>query len=309
MNQILSVEQQNIKKGKHTKKADNSTSVSTQTIMKFFAIVIIIFGMCIIGTGSYSMYQQSQMSIAQTKPTINTEESLETETVTVKVEHTKKLSKFIYYWNDEQPTELQCFEKKRFEQAITIPTGTNTLNVTVTDIKGQETKYQKTYTLAGDITIEFAVEGNNLKLTADGKEELSYLTYRWDEEEEEKVDINDTSIEQKIEIPKGLHKLTVVVVDKNNQTETKTQEVNGVTKPKVEVTTDGGDNFIINATDEQGLEKVEFIINEDEKYMLNLDGRKELQYAYPLHDGENRLEIKVYNINNISETSKVLVNK
>ena len=92
-------------------------------------------------------------------------------------------------------------------------------------------------------------------------------------------------------------------------TETKEQEINGVTKPKLEVTTDGGDNFVIRATDEQGLKKVEFIINETEKYRLNLDGRTELDYAYPLHDGENKLEVRVYNVNDVSEVSKVVFNK
>lgn len=311
MNQILSVEEHNketIKREKKQKKQKNNPKVETQTIVKFFAIVIIIFGACMIGTGAYSMYQQSKISSAYAKPIINVGEPTETE-VTVKVEHTKQLAKFIYYWNNEEQTETQCEGSKTFEQIITIPTGTNTLNVIVTDINGQEAKYQKTYTIEGDIKIDFTVEGNNLKIETTGKEELSYLTYRWDEGEEVKVDINDVGIEQKIEIPKGLHTLTVVVVDKNNKSETRTQEVNGVTKPKVEVTTDGANNFIIHATDEQGLSKIEFIINEDEKYMLNLDGRKELEYPYPLHDGENRLEIRVYNVNDINETSKVLVNK
>lgn len=303
MNQILSVEP--VKK---TKKSNNSGPVDIHSIVKFFGIIIIIFGVCMVGTGSYSVYQQSRIATMQAKPTINIEEPSETEVI-VKVEHTKELAKFAYYWNDEETIETECNGKKNIEQTITIPNGTNTLNVFVTDVNGQETKYEKTYTLEGDITIDFTVEGNNIKISAEGKENLSYLTYRWDEEEETKVDINDISIEQKIEIPKGLHKLTVIAVDVNNESSTKTQEINGVTRPKVEVTTDGSDNFIIHATDEQGLQKIEFIINENEKYMLNLDGRKELEYPYPLHDGENRLEIRVYNINDVNETSKVLVNK
>ena len=303
MNQILSVEP-----NRKSKKTNNSGPVDIKTIVKFFGIVLIIFGVCMIGTGSYSMYQQSKVATAQAKPTIYIEQSSESEIV-VKVEHTKELAKFTYYWNDEESIETDCSGKKNLEQTITIPTGTNTLNVFVTDINGQETQYQKTYTLEGDIKIDLTVEGNNIKISAEGKDELSYLTYRWDEEQETKVDINDISTEQKIEIPKGLHKLTVIAVDVNNKSETKKQEINGVTKPKIEVTTDGADNFVIHATDEQGLQKVEFIINEDEKYMLTLDGRTELEYAYPLHDGENRLEIIVYNINDISETTKVLVNK
>lgn len=309
MNQILSVEQQNKREKKQKeKKPKNNSTVDTQTIVKFFAIAIIIFGVCMIGTGTYSMYQQSKIAATYTKPIINVGEPVGTE-VTVKVEHTKQLAKFVYYWNNEEKIETPCEGSKTFEQIITMPTGTNTLNIIVTDINGQESKYQKTYTVEGDIKIDFTVEGSNLKIETTGKEELSYLTYRWDEEEEARVDINDIGIEQKIEIPKGLHTLTVVVVDKNNKSETRTQEVNGVTKPKVEITTDGTNNFIIHATDEQGLAKIEFIINEDGKYMLNLDGRKELEYSYPLHDGENRLEIRAYNVNDISETSKVLVNK
>lgn len=302
MNQILSVED-----NKKQKKSRNAGPVEVKTIIRFFAIAIMILGVFMIGSGSYSMYQESKKAYAEAKPTIHVEDLSEQE-VFIKVEHTKDLAKFTYYWNNEEPTEIQC-QGKNFEQTIEIITGTNTLNVCATDVTGQETKYQKTYTLAGDISIEFTAEGNNIKVTAEGKNELSYLTYRWDEDDEERIDINYMNIEQKIEIPKGLHTLTVVVVDINNTTETKKQEVNGVTKPKVEVTTDGADNFIIHATDEQGLQKVEFIINEDEKYMLNLDGRKELEYPYPLHEGENKLEIRVYNVNNVSETSKVKVNK
>ena len=85
------------------------------------------------------------------------------------------------------------------------------------------------------------------------------MTYRWDEEEETRVDINDTKIEHNVDIPVGLHTLTVIVVDSNNKTTTKEQEVKGVTKPKLEVTTDGVANFIIKASDEQGLE----LINEN----------------------------------------------
>ena len=43
--------------------------------------------------------------------------------------------------------------------------------------------------------------------------------------------------------------------------------------------------------------------------VLPLDQRKEFKYSYPLHDGENRLEVTVYNESGVSETSKVLVNK
>ena len=102
----------------------------------------------------------------------------------------------------------------------------------------------------------------------------------------------------------------------NNKTETTEQKVKGVQRPKVEVTTDGSENFIIKASDEEGIKTVEFIINETDKNVLHLDQkwpsldeRKEFEYSYPLHDGENKLEVRVYNESGISEVFKALVRK
>lgn len=311
LNQILSVESP--KKDKKNK-VRNSGQIEIGKILKFFSIAILIFGVFMISSGSYSMYQNYKIANLSTEPTIHVQETSATE-ITLQIAHDKNLSKVTYNWNDEEPTEVNCTGKKKVEQKIQIPTGENTLNIYAVDISGQETRFQKTYTIQGDITIELEAEGNNLKVKAEGKEELAYMTYRWDDEEETKIDINDTQTEQTIEIPKGLHTLTVIVVDINNKTETKEQEVKGVTKPKLEVTTDGSDNFIIKASDEEGIKTIEFIINETEAYRLKLDemysleDRKEFEYAYPLHDGENKLEVRVYNESDVREISRVMFRK
>lgn len=313
MNQILSID--NTPKGKPKKnKTRNSGPVEVNKILKFFSIAILIFGIFMIGSGSYSMYKGANKEVANSKPIIYVEQTGEAE-VLLKVTHDKALSKITYEWSEEGVIEVPCNGKKEIEVVIELPKGTNTLTVHASDINGQEIEYEKVYTVKGDISIDIKPEGNNLKITASGKNKLQYMTYRWDEEEETKVDINDDEIEQTIEIPKGLHTLTVIVVDENNKTETEEKEVNGVTKPKLEVTTDGSDNFIIKAADEQGLTKVEFIINETEKYRLDLKGelsledRKEFEYAYPLHDGENKLEVTVYNESDVTETFRAVVNK
>jgi len=305
MNQILSVDNGSRKDRNNTYK--NNGPIEINSILRFFAIAILVFGILMIGTGSYSMYQEKSAA-SLTKPPIFVEETLETELI-LKIKHDKALSKVTYNWNNEETIEIEANGKKSIEEKIEMPTGTNILSIYVSDINGQETRYQKEYTLEGDITIDFEVDGNNIKVIAEGKDEISYITYRWDEEEETKIDVNSLTTEQSVEIPKGLHKLTVIAVDINNNTETKEQEINGVTKPKLEVTTDGSANFIIKASDEQGLKKVEFIINETEKYRLNLDGRTELEYAYPLHDGENKLEVTVYNQSDVTETFKAKVTK
>lgn len=312
MNQILSVD--NGQKGKQKNRARNNNGpIEVHTILKFFSIAILVFGIFMIGSGSYSMYKVSTTQTMGTKPVIYVEQTTETE-ISLKITHDKVLSNITYSWNNESETQVPCNNKKEVETKIEIPVGTNTLTVHVSDMNGQEIEYKRAYTVEGDISIDIQPEGNNLKITANGKNELQYMTYRWDEEEEIRVDINQNQIEQTIEIPKGLHTLTVIVVDVNNKTQTEEQEVNGVTKPKLEVTTDGV-NFIIKASDEQGITKVEFIINETEKYRLDLESelsledRKEFEYAYPLNDGENKLEVTVYNENDISENFKALFNK
>lgn len=314
MNQILSID--NTPKGGKPKKnkTRNNGPIEINSILKFFSIAILIFGIFMIGSGSYSMYKEASKEVTNSKPVIYVEQTAEKQ-VLLKVTHDKALAKITYDWNEEATTEIPCNGKKEIETNIELPTGTNTLTVHASDINGQDIEYKKEYTVEGDITIDIQPEGANLKITASGKNRLQYMTYRWDEEEETKVDINDDEIEQIIEIPKGLHTLTVIAVDENNKTQTEEQEVNGVTKPKLEVTTDGADNFVIKASDEQGITKVEFIINETEKYRLDLkaelslEDRKEFEYAYPLHDGENKLEVTVYNESDITETFKAVVNK
>ena len=311
MNQILSTE---APKSNNKVRGGNRAPADIEKILKFFAIGMIIFGIFMIGSGSYAMYQNSKFTGNSSKPTIYIEETSAT-AITIQVSHNKELSKVSYYWNNQEPIELECSGKKKVEQKVDLLTGKNTITIIAIDVNGLESKTQKQYEVQGDISIEFQAEGNNIKIKAEGNEQLSYLTYRWDEEEETRVEINNMQAEESIEIPKGLHKLTVVVVYINNKTETKEQEIKGVTKPKVEVTTDGSSNFIIKASDEEGIKKVEFIINETDKNRLNLDQvlpieeRKTFEYSYPLHDGENKLEVRVYNESDVSEVFKALVRK
>ncbi len=307
LNQILSVENTQPKK---KSKIKNNAPLEIQSIVRFFSIAILVFGICLIGTGSYSMYKEAGKEEEKTKPVIYVEQTTETE-VLLRVTHDKELASVTYDWNEEGATQVPTNGKKEVETRIEIPTGTNRLKVYANDKNGQEIEYEKVYTLESDININIEPEGNNLKVTANGMNQLQYMTYRWDDEDETTVEIEGNEVEEMIEIPRGLHTLTVIVVDINNKTETKEQEVNGVTKPKLEVTTDG-ESFLIKASDEDGIKKIQFIINEEEKYMLDLEAqlspedRKEFEYAYPLHDGENKLQVTVFNNSDITETFKAL---
>lgn len=306
MNQILSTSMPS-NKGKKNKKIKTSNPADIKSVLKFFSISLIVFAIFLIGTVTYSMYGNKSSKQSQAnKPTISIENKTDT-TALLKVTHNKNIEKVEYGWNDNEKTIIKGDQRRYIEQQVDIPSGTNTLYVIVTDEEGQEMTYEKQYEISSNINLE--VSGNKIKITYDGDKNISYMTYRWDDGDETTVNINNTSISQEIEAIKGLHTLTVVVVDEDNNTDTKTQKINGVSKPKVTIDLDSTrTHFVINASDDEGIKKMEIRLNQDDskKYLINVnDNEKDIQYTFPpeIQNGENLIEVKVYNINDITEES------
>lgn len=314
MNQILSVEgPKKVKKNK----VRNSAPIEIEKIVKILAIGMMLFGIFIIGSGSYAMYQNSKKAGNTANPTIYIEDTSATE-ITIQVTHDKELSKVTYNWNNEEPIEIDCQGKKKVEQKIDIPSGKNTLYIYAKDVNGLEAGTQRQYTIQKDIDIQIQLseDKKSVIVKTEGKEQLSYMTYRWNNENEETVYIDDSEFELKInEIPSGENLLTVVVVDINNKSQTEEQKVKGVAKPKLNVTQDNTGNIVIKTSDEEGIKKIEFTINELDTYIINLDKvfpleqRKEFEYTYPLNNGETNLEVRAYNENDIEEVFKAVFKK
>lgn len=284
----------------------NKQPIDIKNILKFFAIAILVFGVFMLGTGVYAICNnQGKKQEKNLEPTISIENKTET-SILLKVMHQMNIDKVEYRWNDEEKITVNGNNGKYLEKEINIPSGTNTLHVLVIDENGKEITYEKSYELESNINFEVA--GNKIKITYDGDKQVSYMKYRWDDGEETRVDINGTSIEQEIEAIKGLHELTVVVVDEDDNTDTKVQKINGVSKPKLEISIDEqGTHFIIKASDDDQLSKIHFRLNQDDTkvYGLNLEdmNMKDLEYVLPmeLQSGENIIEVTVYNINGITE--------
>lgn len=298
MNQILATTNTNSK---------NKGPVRIESVVMFFVIALITFGVFMIGTGSYAIYRENVERATQpTKPEIEEERKSE-DTILLKIRHDKAIDRIEYAWNEEEVQVITGNGRKYIEQEITIPGGINTLFVRVVDINGQEISSEKSYETE-DI-ISFDVVGSKLKISAENQTEIAYLTYRWDEEQEQRVDINNTKVEQEVDIPKGQHTLTVVLVDINNKTITKQQEVKGITKPTITLAVDdvnNPQNFVIKASDEVELDAVTFIINEDEnkKFIVRAEGKKELEFTFPLEQGENRIIVTAYNIDGATDEAK-----
>ena len=299
MNQILSTS--------NSEKNKKGGPIEIYTIVKFFSIILIIFGIIMISTASYAIYKKSvDKNNIPTKPSI-TEEQKDDKTVLLKVTHDKAIDKIEYHWNEQEAKIITGNGRKYIEQEIEIPGGTNKLYVSVTDIEGQEISNEQTYETEDIIKME--INNGKVKVSAETETEISYMTYRWDEEQEEKIDINATTVEQEIEIPMGEHTLTVILVDKNNETITKEQKIKGVVKPQIQVKLDESkENFLITITDDSGLERVEFVINGENKTIKANEAQKEFKIKLPLKDGQNVVEIRAYNLDGI-ESDKIKANK
>lgn len=300
MNQILQVQENK----------RNNNPLDAKKIVLFFAVAIIIFGLILLGQGSYSVYQNKiNKKVTPTTPgnsgNIETPEYTPTITLTktednkviLNVESQIAISHIIYYWNNETAQTLEETGKTNAQEVIDIPTGENTLNISVIDSNGTETKKSEIFTLeVSKPVIELSVVGNDIKITVTSEVELSYVSYKWNSEEEKKQDMltyeDRKKFEKSLEIPKGHNTLKIVAVDINENKTEKTQEIKGVTKPKTSVV--AKENYLdFTVTGEENIKMVEFEFN-GKKYKMNTDTFGEtntVHYKVPMVFGWNYLKI------------------
>lgn len=303
MNQILATSTPTNKKNKSKR---NSGPADIKTVVRVFGITMLVFGIFMIGTGSYAIYKDNEVNNSEiTKPIVTEVLNEDNTAVILKVEHDKSIDRIEYSWNDEEVQIITGNGRKYIEQEIEIPGGTNILKVKAIDINGQEISTQREFT-AEEIIHLTVSENKKLNITAESETEISYMTYRWDDEEEQRIDINSTAVNEEIDIPMGTHNITVILVDVNNETTTKEQKVIGTTKPVIDIAIDDTKQYyLITITDEVGLEKVDINIRGEENAINVEDGKKELKYKLQLiDDNENKLEITAYNLDGIASDTR-----
>lgn len=166
-------------------------------------------------------------------------------------------------------------------------------------------------------TMDISLAGGIIKVTARDETELDYLSYKWNDEEEVRVEVtNDKNkIETNIEILQGSNNLHIVVADKAGNIEEKTQTFKGTIRPEVRLlVNETGDKVIIEAECADGLEKIEFTQN-GERYGLEFiyeqaqyeaqgievqygtNGKvSSVKFTHPLVEGENRFTVYAYSI-------------
>ena len=286
MNQILELGTE--KRGK-APKGNKGGGTASDKIVRVFAIILMLFAIGLIGSGVYSLVKNneetsdSRNTVSQTpvEATINAIMDEANSNVILTVESEIAITRVEYNWNTDTGMTIDGENKNTIEKSIELPAGENTLNVKVIDTQGNETSQSFDFEsesgddiISPNITLEVTTD-KNLLITAEDETEMSFLTYRWNDEEETTVYVDEDSEDKKvitveIEIPEGTNTITVVAVDASSQynTITQTKTLTGVKKPEItyELSADGSE-ITFYCTHSSGIKEIYYTLN-DQAYAV-----------------------------------------
>lgn len=318
MNQILEFGTE--KRGKAPKGHKGGGSASDK-IVRVFAIILMIFAIGLIGSGVYSLLKNkddssNDVNVAETTPvnaTINAVMDEANGTVILTVESEIAINKVEYNWNTNTGMTIDGQNQTTLEKTIELPSGDNTLNVKVTDTQGNVTSQSFDFEsesgddiISPNITLE-VTEDKNLLITATDETEMYFLTYRWNDDEETTVYVDEDSDDKKtisveIEIPEGTNTITVVAVDASSKynTRTETKTLTGVKKPEItyEVSADGSE-ITFYCTHSSGIKEIYYTLN-DQPYAVTYNEETgyptEASFSQKWDEGYNLISLRVTSV-------------
>lgn len=304
MNQILSNNDYN----------NNYNKMDTKKIIVIFCIAIILIAIIIASVAFSNYYKKKKQQANYPTPQIEIVKDEEDETkVAIKVEATDGLNYIIYTWDDGKENRVNNLNaSKTFERIIDIPqNATNNLKVQAVSING--IMGEKTETFELDIDTDkpkidsITIVNSKLRVEVSDETGIDYLAYKWENEEEQIVkadENNNQTFSTELEIKRGTYELQLRVVDINGNEEKISKLITGVKEPEIDVTRyDNVVNIIVSH--DMGFKRVEFLINDDLYiYDENLSGysedTKELNFDFPLKEGENIVRVKAYSLEKLS---------
>ncbi len=300
MNQILQTE---------NKKNKSNNTIEIGKIVKFFAIAIAIFGVIIAGVGIYYIINNTpKEEPIKEVPNVNIQRQVDD--ILIEINGNVAISKIVYNWNNEEEKVIEGQNSTSLSKTIELPYGSNTLNLTVVDINGIETKFQKEYVVEEEKpNIELTLTKDyKIKISVQDAKGLQYINYSWNNDPQTKIEADfegQTTIEQILEIPLGHNTLKVEAINENDDISTKELEVKGVKRPVLSFKKQG-DNLIITASDEVGLKTIEYTLN-GEQHQIDCQDKKIVEYTQSVPKGESQMEITVENKDGGITTKKVTI--
>lgn len=307
MNQILLTE--DIKRNKSTKTVSKksigggSDSTDIKKIITFFAIVIIIFGIAIGSIYGFKIYknkkQENNPGVSSNNPQVSITQN-EDNTFTIVAKSEVGIDKIIYNWDNGDVEEEEGNGSPTVEEKRKIPLGATKVDIQVTDTNGNTTPTSQdivTTVTGKEPEIDISIVGARLKIVATSEEKMDYITYKWNNGEEVKLEAqeNSTSQEEVIDLERGENTITITAVDIENNTKTITKPFKAVNDPEIEVTKNG-DRLYMKVTHDIGIKSIEYNVNNkiytyDENYSGYDANKKEVEFSFALQEGENTVII------------------
>ena len=313
MNQILDY---------NPNKSSGGGTSGSDKVTRVFALILICFSICLVGVGGYNLFNNKKNNAVpvQTATQAKIEVEQKDSVVAIRVSHDKTIEKLIYNWDSDKETTLKGDGQSTMEEEIPLLAGTHTLNIKVTDVDGVESTHQEEFfSETGEDKIFPVIalkvtDQKKLKITATDETEISYVTYRWNDEEEIQIDVSEEDnkkIEFEIDIYKGKNDIVIVAVDSNNNSTTETESFTGVTKPDITVTISADKKSVdIKCYHENGVKEIGLNINGLD-YDVDLQGETPTDVslpAIPLTEGTNTVKVTARSVDDtVTEVTEEVV--
>ena len=319
MNQILATEPYNNKKNKKS----SGNAIEIKKIIVFFACAIFIFGVIIIGVSIYKTIQNNKTPEV-VKPTLKIERMENVSKIKVEAEYSQGITKISYYWSEDTVTvdDYKGRDTKKVSKEVDIPAGATVVEVEITGEDGE--KKRERLLLGSVIQIDThkddpTLAENELRIIVRNEEGLKYIEYKWDDDQEVRVDAEEENakfIEEiididSLEIGRGDYNLVVTAVDSSNKETKKSTRVEGKYNP--EITFARYDDILeVMVKHEKGFERIEIYMNgtgspfiydeSSERYDPNLT---EFPFPLRLQPGENTIIVVAYSLEGTSDVKGV----
>lgn len=308
MNQILSVEMPKRGNNKNNKINKSGKKANIKSVITFFSIALILFGIIIIISGVSSMIKNKDKNkesnnqnnvVTEIKPTIDIVQG--DSKLEVTISGTEEISQVSYKWENQETIVEEGKGRNKINLDIGIPAGKNKIEIIATGVSGGVEKLENEYTGvdASKPTIGISPnENESLLLTCQSENKIKSISYYYDDNAPISKEINDTKAQITIEALEGKHSLTVTIEDENGNINKETKDIY---KPTLEIQTDRK-NFLIKAENEKEIGKIYINFNNNEQTIEVNDTKYD--GILPLESGENKLIVTVYSKDDDATTTK-----
>lgn len=316
MNQILSMDSNNPSFGNNynnNMNGGNNKKLDTKTSKRVFAIGMIIFGLVMFISGLLGVinYFSVPKDMGIQYPTFAMSQN--DNILTISIQNDVPIDVVEYSWNNGRVSEILGNNSLEITRDITIPEGNNVLNINIIDVNGKVTT--KTESVVGPVIedttkpeIDVVVIGSKLNIIAKTttNTKLSYLTYRWNDDEEIRIEAtgDKTTIETTVDVLNGTNTLTIVAAKENGISTERVDEYEGIKKPVIEVKKDSdGLYLLVKITHESGIKSVNIQLNGKNQVVTQDQlGKPELDLKFRLKEQNNTLKIEATSMDGSTET-------